>query len=180
MSSVDPSRATVTRPPWTVRVAAWSAHHRWPVAAVWFVATIGLFALSLAAGGTRSVEAVSNNERAKYEAGEAGVVYAEANAAAAQQEAASQQFLLIVSSPDQTVDDPAFKAAITDITTRMTALEATVDGKAGPVFGTSSTRRRHRRPKASCRPTGPRSASSRASPATEACWPNAWTRCRHS
>ncbi|HXI81101.1 MAG TPA: MMPL family transporter, partial [Verrucomicrobiae bacterium] len=134
MSSAQPSRPSVTRPPWTVRVAAWSAHHRWPVAALWFVATIGLFIGSLAAGGTRSVEAVSNDERSKYEAGEANVVYDEANASAAQQQPAQQQFLLIVSSPTGTVDDPAFKATLADISSRMTALQASVDGVTGPVF----------------------------------------------
>jgi len=122
------------RPPWTVRVAAWSARHRWPVAALWFVATIGLFAVSLAAGGTRSVEAVSNDQRARYEAGEAYLVYSEANASVGRQAPASQQFLLIVSSPNQTSDDAAFKATIADIAARMTALRAPVDGVPGPVF----------------------------------------------
>ena len=43
--------------PWTVRVAGWSAHHRWPVFLLWFVATIGIFVASLAAGGTNSAGA---------------------------------------------------------------------------------------------------------------------------
>jgi uncharacterized membrane protein YdfJ with MMPL/SSD domain len=115
-------------------VAAWSARHRWPVFGLWFVATIGLFIISLLAGGTRSVEAVSNGERSKYEAGEAYVVYSAANASVGQQAPASQQFLLIVSSPNGTVDDPAFKAAIDDISKRLTALQAPVDGVTGPVF----------------------------------------------
>jgi len=134
MESVTTPTAAHLRPPWTVRVAAWSARHRWPVAAVWFLATIGLFAVSLAAGGTRSVEAVSNDQRAKYEAGEAYVVYNLANASVGQQAPASQQFLLIVSSPNETVDDAAFKATIADIGARMTALQASVDGVTGPVF----------------------------------------------
>ncbi|HEX5824852.1 MAG TPA: MMPL family transporter [Candidatus Limnocylindrales bacterium] len=101
---------------------------------LWFLATIGLFIGSLAAGGTRSVEAVSNDERAKYEAGEAYVVYSAANASVGEQAPASQQFLLIMASPDRTVDDPAFKAATADITKRMAALQGTVDGVTGPVF----------------------------------------------
>jgi RND superfamily putative drug exporter len=126
--------STAARAPWTVRVAAWSARHRWPVFGLWFVATIGLFVVSLAAGGTRSVEAVSNDQRAKYEAGEAYVIYSEANASVGQQAPASQQFLLIMSSAQRTVDDPAFKAATADIAARMAALKATVDGVSGPVF----------------------------------------------
>ena len=134
MEPVTSSTRAAARAPWTVRVAAWSARHRWPVFGLWFVATIGLFVLSLLAGGTRSVEAVSNDERAKYEAGEAYVVYSAANASTGQQAPASQQFLLVMSSADRTVDDPAFKAATADITKRMAALQSTVDGVSGPVF----------------------------------------------
>ncbi len=120
--------------PWTVRVAAWSARHRWPVAALWFVATIGLFVGSIAAGGTKAVEAVSRDQRARYESSEAYLVYSDANASAGQEAPASQQFLLLVSNPSGTMDDPAFQAAITDIATRLTALQSTVDGTTGPVF----------------------------------------------
>jgi RND superfamily putative drug exporter len=104
------------------------------VFALWFVATIGIFAGSLAAGGTRSVEAVSNDQRAKYEAGEAGVIYSAANVSVGQQAPASQQFLLIVSSPDKTVDDAGFAADVSAITARLVALTATVDGVSGPVI----------------------------------------------
>jgi RND superfamily putative drug exporter len=134
MEPVTSSTRAAARAPWTVRVAAWSARHRWPVFGLWFLATIGLFVVSLAAGGTRSVEAVSNDERAKYEAGEAYVLYSAANASVGQQAPASQQFLLIMSSADRTVDDPAFKAATADIAKRMAALQGTVDGVTGPVF----------------------------------------------
>jgi uncharacterized membrane protein YdfJ with MMPL/SSD domain len=130
----SPSPPPASRDPWTVRVAGWSARHRWPVFVIWFVATIGLFGISLAAGGTNSVEAVSSTERSKYEAGEAYVVYSAANASVGQQAPASQQFLLIVSSPDRTVDDPAFAADVAAITARLAALQAPVDGKTGPVL----------------------------------------------
>ena len=120
--------------PWTVRVADWSARHRWPVFVLWFVATIGLFVGSIAAGGTNSAEAVSNDDRAKYEAAEAFVVYNAANADAQQEEKASAQFLLIVTNPGGTTDDPAYSAAISDITARLGGLQATVDGTTGPVF----------------------------------------------
>ena len=33
--------------PWTVRVAVWSARHRWLVVVVWFALTIGIFAALL-------------------------------------------------------------------------------------------------------------------------------------
>ena len=134
MEPVTSSSARPARDPWTVRVAGWSARHRWPIFVVWFVATIGLFAVSLAAGGTNSVEAVSNSERSKYEAGEAYVVYSAANASVGQQAPASQQFLLLVSSPDKTVDDPAFASDVAAITARLAAVQASVDGTTGPVL----------------------------------------------
>src|SRR5262245_41759096 len=93
--------------PWTVRIADWSARHRWPVFVLWFVATIGLFAGSLGYGGTRAVDAVSRDQRARYESSEAYLVYGDANANAGQQAPASQQFLLLVTTPTGKVDDPA-------------------------------------------------------------------------
>ena len=102
MEPVTIPARSARRPPWTVRVASWSARHRWVVAGAWFVVTIGLFVASLAAGGTRSVEAVSNDERSKYEAGEAYVVWSAANASVGQQAPASQQFLMLVSSATRT------------------------------------------------------------------------------
>jgi uncharacterized membrane protein YdfJ with MMPL/SSD domain len=134
MTLPDPSPASTKRPPWTARVAGWSARHRWPVFGLWFVVTIGLFAGSLLAGGTRAVEAVSNDQRAKYEAGEAYVVYGAANASVGQQAPASQQFLMLVSSADRTVDDTGFAADVKAITARLAAVQATVDGVAGPAI----------------------------------------------
>ncbi|HEY8989023.1 MAG TPA: MMPL family transporter, partial [Candidatus Limnocylindrales bacterium] len=78
--------------------------------------------------------AVSSDQRSKYEAGEAYEVYSAANASVGKQAPATQQFLLIVSIPIGTVDEPGFKAAIADIDKRLTALQASVDGVAGPVF----------------------------------------------
>jgi hypothetical protein len=59
--------------PWTVRVAAWSARHRWPVVALWFLLTIGLFVGSLAMGGTLTADAVDEeaSEDPTYEAARA-------------------------------------------------------------------------------------------------------------
>jgi uncharacterized membrane protein YdfJ with MMPL/SSD domain len=121
------------RSPWTVRVAAWSARHRWPVAGLWFLFTIGLFVASLAAGGTRSVEAVSNDQRSKSESGEALVIWGDANSGAVQAPA-SQQFLMVVTNPTLKVDDPSYGATIADIVTRLAAFQSTVDGVSGPVF----------------------------------------------
>jgi len=123
-----PARA-VARPPWTVRVAGWSARHRWPVFVLWFVFTFGIFALSLAAGGTDSAGAVSNDQSSRFESARAYEVF---GAGTGPVETPSQQLLLVVGAKDGTVDDPAAAAAITDIVTRLAALQSTVDGATVP------------------------------------------------
>jgi RND superfamily putative drug exporter len=130
VTAADPS----ARRPWTVRVATWSAAHRWPVFVLWFVLTIGTFAASLALGGTKAVEAVSNDQRSKYEAGEALVVWNEANPPTTTQEPASQQFLMVVSADGKTVDDAGFAADVAAIAKRRGDLTATVEGVTGPVI----------------------------------------------
>jgi hypothetical protein len=72
MSAATPA---ASREPWTVRVVMWSARRRWPVVALWFVATIGLFAGSLAAGGTATLDANSDPSGPKLEAEEAYDVF---------------------------------------------------------------------------------------------------------
>jgi RND superfamily putative drug exporter len=110
-------------------VAGFSARHRWPVFVLWFVSTIGIFWASLAIGGTNAAAAVTNEQRSKYEAGEAGVLF---NASGT--EAPSQQFLLIVSGEPGAADGDQFVAALRDIAGRLAALRSTVDGQDGPVF----------------------------------------------
>ena len=122
----------VARSPWTVGVADFSARHRWPVFGIWFVFTLGIFAASLGLGGTDTAEAVSNEQRARYESSEAYLVYSPPGTTT--QAPPSAQFLLVVSDPSGTVDDPAFVGAIGDIVTKMGALQATVNGVTGPVF----------------------------------------------
>jgi len=117
--------------PWTVRVAMWSARHRWPVIVAWFVATIGVFAVSLALGGTRAQSAVSTDTRAKYEAAKAYDVF---NAGGAKDPA--QSLYLIVSAPTSTVDDPAVAAAVSRIVGQLGAVSASVDGQEVPTFDT--------------------------------------------
>lgn len=132
LSDTRPGMTRVAAPPprapWTVRIADWSARHAWPVAALWFVLTIGTFAVSLAAGGTNAAEAVTNEQRSKYEAGAASVVF---NASG--EEAPSQGIALIVSRPGQTVDEAAFAAVVADAVARLAGLESEVAGVRGPV-----------------------------------------------
>jgi uncharacterized membrane protein YdfJ with MMPL/SSD domain len=119
------------RPPWTVRVAGWSARHRWPIFGLWFVATVGIFVASLAAGGTNAAGAVSNDERARFESTKAYEVF---QPAASSPKEASQSFLLVVQSSGATVDDAAVRAEIADITTRLGAWTSDVGGTTAPIL----------------------------------------------
>jgi RND superfamily putative drug exporter len=113
-----------TRHPWTVRLAGWSARHRWPVVAVWFVLTIGLFVASLLAGGTNSAEAVSSDDTPKYESGEAYDLFGRSGP----EGPPSQQLLVVIAADGVTLDDPGFAAAIDDAVSRLSAAHATVNG----------------------------------------------------
>jgi putative drug exporter of the RND superfamily len=128
---IDAPAMSRTREPWTVRVAVWSARHRWPVVALWFVLTIGTFVASIAAGGTRSADAVAsdNREDTTYESAKAFDVF---NASGTTTQ--NHIFVLLVGDPVRTVDDPAYGSEIDDVLARMAVLNATVDGTSGPVF----------------------------------------------
>ncbi len=117
------------RPPWTVRVATFSAAHRWLVIALWFAGTIGIFALSLVAGGTNAESAVSDNGTSKHESGRAYDLFG----ASGTQET-RESLDLVVSLPSGTVDDAPGAAAVGDIVARTKALMSTVDGTSQPTF----------------------------------------------
>ncbi len=129
-SSANPAPRS-RREPWTVRVATWSARHRWPVFALWFVLAIGLFAASLAAGGTRTAEAVAANGRqeSSFESAKAYDVFGASGTADA-----THQTLFLVSSTTGTLDDPAFNAALDDILAKLAAHTSTVDGATVATF----------------------------------------------
>jgi len=129
ISPVVPA-STPERRPWTVRVAAFSAAHRWPVIVLWFVATIGLFAASLAAGGTDAANAVEDDGGTVSESRRANALFS----ASGPQEAAGQVLYLVVSGDPATVDDAPLATAVGDIVAQATSLTSTVEGATVPTF----------------------------------------------
>lgn len=121
--------AASDRRPWTVRVATFSAAHRWPVVGLWIVATIGIFLASLAAGGTAAENPVPDSSGSRYESGRAYDVFDASGSSDT-----GQRLLFIVSSRTGTVDDPAVAAGFTDIVARAAALTSTIDGRSLPTF----------------------------------------------
>ncbi|HET7026903.1 MAG TPA: MMPL family transporter [Candidatus Limnocylindrales bacterium] len=111
-----------------MRVATFSARHRWVVAGLWFVATIGLFVASLAAGGTNVQGAVGQDQRAKFEAAEALDLF---NASG---RAEPVQTVIVVVEDDNGIGEPVAAAALDDVVATLSGLRSSVDGHDGPVF----------------------------------------------
>jgi RND superfamily putative drug exporter len=122
MSSSQPSNPA-GREPATVRIAMWSARHRWPVAALWFVATIGLLGASLAMGGIDSADANGNPNERQLEASEAYDVFD----AGGTNDAFEQVLVIVGGAPDATAD-PAFQAAVANLVAKLKAASAPLDG----------------------------------------------------
>ena len=120
------------RQPWTVRVALWSARHRWPVFGLWFVLTIGIFVASLGIGGIRAVAATgglagSNTEAAKG-------LQAMSSGAATSGVPTGETLTVVITSATAKASDPTFKSTVETIVQRLGAVRATVDETAGPAL----------------------------------------------
>ena len=127
--TIDPSTASLGREPATVRVAMWSARHRWAVVLLWFSATIGLFAASLAMGGIDAGDANGNPSDRQLEASEAYDVF---NAGGANDP--YEPFVVVIVGAPGAPEDPAYRAAVGDLVTELRAAGATVDGAAVSTF----------------------------------------------
>ena len=128
MSVTPPSQHT-GREPATVRIAMWSARHRWPVAALWFVATIGLFAISLSMGGINASDANANPNEQQIEASKAYDVF---NAGGTNDP--FEQVIVVVGGAPGATADPAFKTAVGDLVTALHGSGAPLDGAQTPTF----------------------------------------------
>jgi putative drug exporter of the RND superfamily len=115
--------------PWTVRVAMWSARRRWVVFPLWFVATLGLFALSLQAGGIKTLDVNSDASGPVLESEEAYDVFG-----AGEPVAPSERLLIVLDGGAAAVEDPAFQGGVADLVAALKAAEADVDGTETPTF----------------------------------------------
>ena len=122
----------LSREPWTVRVAVWSARHRWIVFAAWFAMVVGLMIGSANMGGLRS-QSIMDSSKSIGDAQTGWRAYTTADDNN-KTKVKTEYFYLLVTSPSGKLDTPASRAAIKSMTEQLTALTATVDGKAVPVF----------------------------------------------
>jgi RND superfamily putative drug exporter len=117
------------REPATVRIAMWSARHRWPVVALWFFATIGLFGASLAVGGINTEDASGGPNQRSIEASDAYDVFNASGKAAP-----FEQVLVVIGGGPNAVEDPAFDAVVTDLVAKLGTAAAPVNGVAAKSF----------------------------------------------
>jgi len=118
------------REPWTVRVAVWSARHRWLVLGAWFVFTIGLMIASVALGGQNS-QSIMDKGKTIGDSQTGSNVF---NDAGSKSDVTTESFSLIVENPSGKLDTPANRLAIADMVKRLTGVTATIDGKQVPAF----------------------------------------------
>ena len=124
--------AVLKREPWTVRVAVWSARHRYPVFAAWFVLIAGLMVGAMLLGGQRA-QSLMDKGKTIGESQTGWNAYSDANANV-KSKLTTESFYLIVSNPSGKLDTPANRAAISDMTQRLMALTTTYQDKTVPVF----------------------------------------------
>jgi uncharacterized membrane protein YdfJ with MMPL/SSD domain len=127
MSEASPVRPS--REPATVRVAMWSSRHRWPVAAGWFLATIGLFVLSMAMGGIRADDPNGNPNQAQTESAEARAVFD-----AGGSNTPSEDVTLVITHPSLRVTDPAFRSFVADAVAQLRSVTVSDGGTTVPAF----------------------------------------------
>ena len=125
----EPVSAHPLGEPATVRVAMWSSRHRWPVAAGWFLGTIGLFVLSLALGGIRADDPNGNPNQVQTESAKAYAVFDSGGTTTP-----SEDVTIVVTHPSLHVTDEPFRAFVSGAVAQLTALTVTQAGASVPAF----------------------------------------------
>ena len=117
------------REPATVRVAMWSARHRWPVFGLWFVLTIGLFVASMNMGGIDTGDANANPNDQNLEAAEAIDVL---NAGGENEP--YEQLYVVISGGQGAATDPPFRSTVSELVTALRGSAVVVDGESTTTF----------------------------------------------
>lgn len=114
--------------PVTVKIATWSARHRWWVFGLWFVLCFGLVFGSSAIPASK--EKYDPYAGLDWESAKAWTALT-ANGGAPEQ---SEDFFLIATNPSLKTTDPAFKAAVDKMTETLKGYTYTENGQTKPLF----------------------------------------------
>jgi uncharacterized membrane protein YdfJ with MMPL/SSD domain len=115
--------------PATVRVAMWSSRHRWPVAAGWFAATIGLFGLSLALGGIKTDNPNGNPNEVQTESAKAYSLFDAGGSATP-----TEDVTLVVAHPTLRATDAAYQKFVAQTVSTLKAASLLQRGASIPAF----------------------------------------------
>lgn len=122
------SRTSKSKQPVTVKIATWSARHKWIVFGLWFVLVFGLMFGSSAVPAAE--KAKDNYAGLDFESAKAYSVLkaggGEANP--------GENFFLVVNHPTMKASDPAFQATVAKMTETLNGFSYTEDGKTNPLF----------------------------------------------
>jgi uncharacterized membrane protein YdfJ with MMPL/SSD domain len=118
-----------SRTPLTVRIATWSARHRWLVFVLWFAGTIGTLVASVGAGGIRTIDVNEDPNGPRLDSEVAYEVLG-----AGEPVAPAERMVVVISAEPGAALDPAFQANVHQLVADLTAAKATVDGAETPTF----------------------------------------------
>jgi uncharacterized membrane protein YdfJ with MMPL/SSD domain len=116
------------RLPLTVRIASWSARHRWPVIGLWLAATVGLYLGNAALGGQRFLSA-QDSQALIGDSAQGDAVFTDTGAAGA-----SQSFDVVVSNGGASLDTASGHAAVAALVADLSSAQVAVGGQSVPVF----------------------------------------------
>jgi uncharacterized membrane protein YdfJ with MMPL/SSD domain len=111
------------RAPLTVRIATWSARHRWPVFVLWFVATFGVLAGSFAAGGITTLDVNDDPNGPKLESETAYDVLG-----AGEPIAPSERLVVVLSGGPDAARDAVFQGAVHQLAIDLAGAKVSVEG----------------------------------------------------
>jgi RND superfamily putative drug exporter len=119
----------VTRAPLTVRIATWSARHRWLVFVLWFVGTLGTLGASLALGGIRTIDIEEDPNGPRLESEVAYEVLG-----AGEPVAPAERLVVVIEGGEGAARHADFQAEVHQLVANLTMAKATVDGVEQPTF----------------------------------------------
>ena len=117
-TSPQPTAGPSPRPALTVRIALFSARHRWPALLAWLAMSFGLLGLSLGLGGIRSDSPMGGSQAFQTESGRAAAAMSPVGTAS------SEELDVVITGASIQATDPAFRATVEAVVARLGAVRA--------------------------------------------------------